>query len=678
MTRQLVEALTSFWRCHFANKTSRSEMVLVLGEPAGLEQELRNDVSSACDLLEQNSSQNSFSGSNLNNVTEFKDALLAALETHSKIESTDFGAYYIEDHQKRITLAICPTFEELRLFLRHISATTRSRDLRIVYCGHGTKSGEIMLFEDNEKPEGLVSGGELRAVFNDLYWSSRPQLSMWFNCCYGLDVVAQMTDEKKPDELKKKLRQFVKATGVDVSVFDIIEEFEAKLRIRESNDLDFQRMIEGNRSLWMAGRGTLSIGVLHGAGELGIVFGNPEHSPVKSEAANNQKIRRLRLKDWEKYPEQCEALFTRDRPGVDCKNEDDVDCPTIQAMQAHCGDSSVIRFRSWAFLIDGGFISTAPCYWKSIQDLAHLHMVILTHGDCDHVNGLRPFFQWRLNYKNRLSHRKPNPEVRKLVIQRGVLRLREWKHAIDLANVAQATLKDEEIADENNIVTMEEQELFKETDDTYGVTVRVILPSSDLAKNANIKLLAERYANRLDTASKELADARNPDIKKGVVKIAKLLQKAKGTEDLAQLRQCGQDIANQFNSEQLLDMNVPDSVKEILEKLVDLRYTEGAILRDTTLINRTGIVLLFKFSTEKNSKLALLTGDADGKDLHENLQKKIPEGSTERSPADGRIHINYVDVPHHGASFTQNNADFLFDKDCILLMTQRMRKKMYS
>ena len=70
--------------------------------------------------------------------------------------------------------------------------------------------------------------------------------------------------------------------------------------------------------------------------------------------------------------------------------------PTIYCFPAGHGDSTLIRFRGVNILIDGGVSKCNPCFWPVVSRLPTnecLDVVILTHQDIDHLRGIERLIQ---------------------------------------------------------------------------------------------------------------------------------------------------------------------------------------------------------------------------------------------------------------------------------------------
>ena len=77
--------------------------------------------------------------------------------------------------------------------------------------------------------------------------------------------------------------------------------------------------------------------------------------------------------------------------------------PKVKVFYANRGDSTLFSWNTWNILIDGGLTyaqANPPCFCNEIRKLNKLDLVVLTHGDADHINGLLPFFKKMSNDKN--------------------------------------------------------------------------------------------------------------------------------------------------------------------------------------------------------------------------------------------------------------------------------------
>ena len=70
-----------------------------------------------------------------------------------------------------------------------------------------------------------------------------------------------------------------------------------------------------------------------------------------------------------------------------------IENPKVKVFCAKNGDSALFSWNTWNVLIDGGLTyakDNPPCFCNEIRKLNKLDLVVLTHGDADHVNRLLP------------------------------------------------------------------------------------------------------------------------------------------------------------------------------------------------------------------------------------------------------------------------------------------------
>lgn len=112
-----------------------------------------------------------------------------------------------------------------------------------------------------------------------------------------------------------------------------------------------------------------------------------------------------------------------------------VEHPTLYIFKALDGDSTLFSWRDINILLDGGKNYTLPCYWDKVKTLSCLDMVILTHGDCDHINGLLPLF-YRKKYDKKNGKQGLHINEVCFVTFDEEEPERDWSHVAELHTVA--------------------------------------------------------------------------------------------------------------------------------------------------------------------------------------------------------------------------------------------------
>ena len=71
--------------------------------------------------------------------------------------------------------------------------------------------------------------------------------------------------------------------------------------------------------------------------------------------------------------------------------------PQLIVFRAGNGDSTLFRWHNFNMLIDGGiYYGPQPCFWNTIRrlpDNQRLDLVVVTHSDADHYNGILRIFE---------------------------------------------------------------------------------------------------------------------------------------------------------------------------------------------------------------------------------------------------------------------------------------------
>ena len=72
--------------------------------------------------------------------------------------------------------------------------------------------------------------------------------------------------------------------------------------------------------------------------------------------------------------------------------------PQLIVFPAHRGDSTLFRWHNFNMSVDGGLIKNPPCFWETVRRLPddqQLDIVVVTHFDADHINGIMKLFDQR-------------------------------------------------------------------------------------------------------------------------------------------------------------------------------------------------------------------------------------------------------------------------------------------
>ena len=175
----------------------------------------------------------------------------------------------------------------------------------------------------------------------------------------------------------------------------------------------------------------LSVGVLKAQGLLCEAF-KPQTASISGSPQDTQLLQfRTKWYETEKGKKRLQTLFAPQSP-LPILNS-----PKVKVFGAKYGDSALFSWEEWNVLIDGGVIHEEPCFKDSICKLKTLDVVVLTHGDHDHINGLLPFFK-KMSNDNKA---KPRNNYIKSVQRAAFLyhdmpQQRTWSHANQLYKYA--------------------------------------------------------------------------------------------------------------------------------------------------------------------------------------------------------------------------------------------------
>ena len=365
----------------YQRKVKDHEIYVIVGRADELESELNEDIRVACIKA-------GFNQTSTNDIMQ-------------KCNCIDERCIEIEERSNNTLLRIImlPTVEEFDIFMKKAIFQCCGRlSLSIIYCGHGTEAGNMCLFDDD------YSGAELGSLLSATDPSILPaDLTFYFNCCYAVNVMAKMLGENVLQKLSDLAPLILGNAGTVNEIMKAYygdQEANARIQVHLINRLAsrsfFHMTLKNGKCMYLI---PLSVGVLKAEGLIHVAF-NVNSTAAQGEQTAVKSFRANRYQMVE-YKQELRDLFPV--PPNPLKQLHSNEMPKITVFGANSGDSALFSWKYWNILIDGGFDFTfdkPPCFREKVLTLNKLDLVVLTHGDCDHVNGLLPFFKKMADDKN--------------------------------------------------------------------------------------------------------------------------------------------------------------------------------------------------------------------------------------------------------------------------------------
>ncbi|KAJ3175977.1 Methionine aminopeptidase 1B, chloroplastic [Geranomyces variabilis] len=389
-------------------------VLLIIGECGELSEELAKDVA---DVLRANAVDVKDVADvlrvNVVNAALLSDSTTSPDNGDGAISACAYPPLLSTNGEVCVRLLLNPTIRE---FSENFPLMVNESvgEVSIVFCGHGQGNGSLVLRDDE------MTGATLRILFENIKPENREGLSMTFNCCFGLQIVADMLDEPM-STMANELEAFAQLTfelrGV-VSQIMTGPWWDSDVQTSNSdlwmNLMNQSRGLERSRApfrftmlnsmvvnLW-----PLSLSNLKATGELTVLF-KSRSDPQLDASVIAQAMSRARAViefDADKLSDlKLKPIIDRTKERMPCATQVEKDgtrqsvaSPELTSFQAQRGDSTLFRFRDCSVLIDGGLcVKPEPCYWSAIKALRRVDLVLLTHADSDHVNGLVPLVHLR-------------------------------------------------------------------------------------------------------------------------------------------------------------------------------------------------------------------------------------------------------------------------------------------
>lgn len=311
------------------------DIVLIVGAPDGLENELVEDLALCCAKIE----------ANLRSV-------LGAVFSSGRVVAHD-----VIGKKGRMRLLLNPGRDLLEQKLKDaLSDWTWSTTLTFVYCGHGSSAGHFCFSTlDNDQPyDYTYCLSDFAALMRATHFPHRQELQFIINSCYP-----ELSSDSLSccPELRKALE-----TAAGGSPLNAVGN-PAWRGVLVTIDTQ-------NFYVWHLG-----VGHVAASGNLGRVWKGLQiedtHRTIIGDAASS----------WAN-----QAWYRSIEHHLPYRSSSETD---LLVFQADKGDSMLLRHDGFHVLIDGGY-AIKPPFLNFLPE--KLDAVVLTHGDADHVNGLLAFF----------------------------------------------------------------------------------------------------------------------------------------------------------------------------------------------------------------------------------------------------------------------------------------------
>ncbi|KAJ3181526.1 Methionine aminopeptidase 1B, chloroplastic [Geranomyces variabilis] len=431
-------------------------VLLIIGECGELSEEHAKDVS---DVLRANAVDvkdvANVLRENVVNAALLSDSTTSTDNGDGAIAACAYPPLLSTNGKMCVRLLLNPTIREFSEYFP-LMVNQSVGEVSIVFCGHGQGNGSLVLRDDE------MTGATLRSLFENLQPENREGLSMTFNCCFGLQIVADMLDEPM-STMENELEDFAQATfGIKGVVSNIATGPWSDSDVQTSNSDLWMKLMNESRGLersrapfrftmvnsMVVNLWPLSLSNLKATGELTALFKSLS-DPQRDASVIAQAISRARavivfdadeLSDLELKPiiDRTKERMPRATSVDFIGTQHSVASPELTSFQAQRGDSTLFRFRDCSVLIDGGLcVRPEPCYWSAIKALTRIDLVLLTHADRDHVNGLVPLIHLRyLQARQKMD--RFGPHIREIcLLSHGQWHSRTFQVADEVGKMAQ-------------------------------------------------------------------------------------------------------------------------------------------------------------------------------------------------------------------------------------------------
>eukprot|EP01012_Entosiphon_sulcatum_P013891 TRINITY_DN19072_c0_g1_i1.p1 TRINITY_DN19072_c0_g1~~TRINITY_DN19072_c0_g1_i1.p1 ORF type:complete len:747 (-),score=101.52 TRINITY_DN19072_c0_g1_i1:49-2289(-) len=533
---------TGLWSAHrlsddsFGQINYAFDVVIVLGDPNGLEAELETDVRTYFAKLDPNFSEEIEVGEDADQFHEAKYYY--------------FGTGRCRKRVRVVSPSSPGAFTNL---LEYLFLHTLAHTVVVFFCGHGDPEGNIYLGNES------FSGTDLNTLFSRTLAAKTangfnlPKIVFTADCCFADEfcrkaagqevksfgsIFKQMTssDQIVPLSQDRAPGQLPESCDEDADVQSISEPPSKRPRVAQKTDRggshkkrrklskNAKAKKNGKKKQRQKDRRKLSttwryIGQLTGGqgfyefskwsnftflplseqrlrpqGYLAELIGAPESAPQPTS-----------LSSWRTIREKRTPLFAAEETVMKLKvrgNEapPNEDAPLqVLAFPAGAGDCFLFRWHDLAVLVDGGLPPRLVCWDYLHQHCNELNLVVVTHSDEDHINGLLALFS-----RKALETKEEHTQEPRAICIRNLLALapkKKGKRKIKPArNPAQAKIL-VDFAEQASIPLLDLSDeiptktFISTSHPTAKLTVTILHPGKELREEAahSLAKLAERY-----------------------------------------------------------------------------------------------------------------------------------------------------------------------------------------
>eukprot|EP01080_Neovahlkampfia_damariscottae_P010234 gene10234-2654_t len=124
-----------------------------------------------------------------------------------------------KENERQLSYCEDPTIQEFESFLKNRFQNTTAKEIIIIYCGHGTSDGSLVL------NDGDYSGSNFKEFLNNLKLKYLPHITIYLNCCYALQFVNHIVEKSYKNFFTQLLMKNNKEPNIE-NVFELFQKIE--------------------------------------------------------------------------------------------------------------------------------------------------------------------------------------------------------------------------------------------------------------------------------------------------------------------------------------------------------------------------------------------------------------------------------------------------------------------